>query len=115
MKILRQKIYGKRKQLIKVHIDKPAVVKFFTPEAFSRYKRGFTHDYWGGFTEESPAVFEVPKKGVYIAVVEKGTFTNPIEVTARVELTPPEFDYLNGVPENETHSKLEAEYDDTLE
>lgn len=115
MKILSKSVSGKRKQVIIVHVDKPAVVKFFTPQQFERYKKGLTHRYWGGMTENPPAEFEIPRKGQYYAVVEKGTFNTPIDLTARVEITPPKFDYMNGEPENETHSDVEVDYDDTLE
>lgn len=115
MKILSKSVQAKRSEILKVHVDQPAVVKFLTPEDYKRYKKGKTHRYWGGYTEESPARFEVPRKGSYFAVVEKGTFSNPVDLTARVEVCPPEFDYLNGMPENETHTAVEGEYDDTLE
>lgn len=115
MKILSKAIQGKRKQMIVVHTDKPTVVKFFTPNNYQRYKKGLTHRYWGGYVETPPAQFEIPRKGVYYAVVEKGSFNNPVELTARVELTPPKFDYLNVDPENETHTDVEVDYDDTLE
>lgn len=115
MKILSQTVSAKRKQILKVHIDQPTVVKYFTPENYRRYKKGLTHNFWGGYVESSPASFEIPRKGSYVAVIEKGSFKNPIEVTGRVEVCPPEFDYLNGNPENETHTDVEGEYDDTLE
>lgn len=115
MKILSKKVSAKRKQQILVHVNMPAVVKFFTPKQFENYKKGLTYRYWGGFTETMPAQFEVPKKGDYYAVVEKGTYSNPVDLTAHVELTPPTFDYLNVEEENETHTHLETEYDDTLE
>lgn len=115
MKILSKSLYGKRKQIVLVHVDKPAVVKFFSPEQYKKYKMGRTHRYWGGYSESSPAQFEIPRKGQYFAVVEKGTFSQPVDLTARVEITPPKFDYMNGDPENETHSDVEVDYDDTLE
>jgi hypothetical protein len=115
MKLLQQPVYAKRKQVIKVHIDKPAVVKFFTPDEYAKYKKGVTHNYWGGFSENSPARFEVPRKGVYHAVIELGSMSNPIQVQGKVELRDPEFQYMNGVPQNETHENIEVEYDDTLE
>jgi hypothetical protein len=115
MKILQQHVTAKRKQLIKVHVDQPAVVKFMTPENYRRYKKGLTHRYWGGFTENPPAVFEVPQKGTFVAVVEKGAFNAYLDLKAHVEVCPPEFDYMNGVAQNETHAEMEVEYDDTLE
>jgi len=115
MKILSQSVSAKRKQVVKVHVDRPAVVKFFTPDNYYKYKKGATHKYWGGFVETPPGRFEIPRKGKYIAVVEKGTFNNPVDLTARIEVSPPEFDYLNGQPENETQRAVIGEYDDTLE
>lgn len=115
MKILSKSVYAKRKQMIIVHVDCPAFVKFFTPDQYNKYKKGLTHRYWGGYSETPPAKFEIPKKGRYYAVVEKGTFNTPVDLTAHVELTPPQFDYMNGIPENETHTEVEGEYDDTLE
>jgi len=115
MKILQQPVNAKRQQVIKVHIDQPAVVKFFTPVEFKKYKKGITHKYWGGFAENSPARFEVPEKGRYHAVVELGTVKNTIQIKGKVEVKDPEFQYMNGFPQNETHDKIEVEYDDTLE
>jgi hypothetical protein len=115
MKILQQPVDAKRKQVIKVHIDKPAVVKFFTPPEFKKYKKGITHKYWGGFAENSPARFEVPAKGRYHAVIELGAALAHQGVKGTVEVKNPEFQYMNGVPQNETHDKIDVEYDDTLE
>ncbi len=115
MKILSRKVTAKKRQLISVHVDRSAIVKFFTPMQFEKYKKGLTHHYWGGFTEEMPAIFEVPQKGSYFAVVELGTYNNPIALTARVEVKPPQFSYLNVEEQNETRHQLETEYDDTLE
>lgn len=115
MKILSKSFHGKRKEVVTVHVDRPAYVKFFTPDQYHKYKGGRSHRYWGGHYEEMPAEFEVPCKGEYFAVVEKGTYNNPIELEARVEIGPPRFDYMNGSPENETHSDVVGEYDDTLE
>ncbi len=115
MKILSQSVYAKRKQVMMVHVDCPANVKFFTPEEYKKYKKGLTHSYWGGYTDSLPARFEIPRKGRYYAVVEKGTFNSPVSLSAHVEITPPQFDYMNGLPQNETHTEVEGEYDDTLE
>lgn len=115
MKILSKSFLGKRKHVVTVHVDRPAHVKFFTPDQYKKYKGGLSHQYWGGHYDEMPAEFEVPYEGEYFAVVEKGTFANPIELEARVEIGPPRFDYMNGSPQNEGQSILEGELDEALE
>ena len=47
---------------------------------FKKYKRGKTHKYYGGWQETSPVIFDVPADGLWHAVIEKGTYKQPIEV-----------------------------------
>lgn len=77
---------AKKGQTIEVTFDKPTNVKFMTATNFTKYKKGNTHTYYGGFQEESPVEFVIPKNGTWHAVIEKGTFSKPLEVSGNAIL-----------------------------
>ncbi|MBL7956139.1 MAG: DUF1883 domain-containing protein [Flavobacteriales bacterium] len=79
----------KRKEILEVEIDQPTKVKFMTARDLKAYRMGKTYSYHGGTFEESPIRFVVPYDGQWTAVVEKGTFRDPIEVHARCHVIPP--------------------------
>lgn len=114
MKFLHQPFKSKSGQRIRVHFDKPTRVLLIHSQQFDRYKRGKTYQYRGGEADESPVHFDVPFEGVWHAVIEKGTYSNPLEVSGRAELLAIPHHTLNGSEQMETHQKVE-EYDDTLE
>ncbi|WKZ67788.1 MAG: DUF1883 domain-containing protein [Flavobacteriales bacterium] len=89
MKFLHKTFELKKKEIIEVHIDVAAKVKFMTGRDFKNYKMGKTHTYYGGLFEESPVRFVVPFESVWNVVVEKGTFRNPLEVNAQCGVLPP--------------------------
>lgn len=117
MKILQKPLSAKCRQIVKVNFSKPTKVKLLSHENFEKYKKGKTHQYRGGFYEASPVEFEIPYDGVWHAVIEKGSFNNPLEVTGTVDLLQPRLDSLNGNLQNETHAAYgkNFKYDDTLE
>ena len=79
----------KRKEILEVEIDQPTKVKFMTARDLKAYRQGKTYSFHGGTFEESPIQFVVPYDGQWTAVVEKGTFRNPIEVKAQCHVVPP--------------------------
>ncbi len=89
MKFLHQTIEAQRREIIEVEIDKPTKVKFMTGREFKAYKLGKTHTYYGGLFEESPIRFVVPFDGKWTVVVEKGTYSEPLDVRASCRLTSP--------------------------
>lgn len=89
MKFLHKTFELKKKEIIEVHIDVATKVKFMTGRDFKSYKLGKTHSYYGGLYEESPVRFVVPFEAVWNVVVEKGTFRNPITVSAQCGVLPP--------------------------
>jgi hypothetical protein len=86
MKILQQPVKARKGQVITVHFDQPTKVKLLKHNDFLKYKGGKTHNYRGGHYIDSPAVFPVPADGLWHAVIEKGTYNNPLNVTGSVEL-----------------------------
>lgn len=115
MKFLHKPFQAKPKDKIEVTFDKPTKVIFLERREFERYKKGITYRYHGGFAEESPVTFEVPYKGIWHAVIEKGTFKNPLDVSGNATLIPHKYDTLNGAEQMETRKREAQEYDDTLD
>jgi hypothetical protein len=114
MKFLHQPFSARAKQRIEVSFNKPTRVLLIHESQFKAYKGGKTYKYRGGYYDESPVVFEVPSDGVWHAVIEKGTYRNPLDVTGSAKLKRPAYKTLNGPEQMETHGPVE-EYDDTLE
>ena len=114
MKFLHQPFMAKAKDRIVVNFDKPTVVLLVHSEQFNNYKGGKTYRYRGGHSQTSPVDFTVPYDGVWHAIIEKGTFSNPIEISGQAKLVKPKHRTLNGPEQIET-SQLIEEYDDTFE
>ncbi|NEN22498.1 DUF1883 domain-containing protein [Cryomorpha ignava] len=114
MKFLHQPFTAKAKERIVVDFDKPTKVLLIHTSQFAKYKGGRTYQYHGGHAETSPTEFTVPFDGVWHAIIEKGTYHNPLNVSGKAKLIKPRYSTLNGAEQNETHQKIE-EYDDTLE
>jgi len=115
MKFLQQQFTAKAGQRIIVTFSKPTRVLLIHSTQMSKYKGGKTYNYFGGFAEKSPVEFEVTNEGVWHAIIEKGNYSNPLEVTGSAKLAKIKYKTLNGSEEMETHKKLEEQYDDTLE
>ena len=86
MKILQQPVKAKRNQIIEIIFDQPVVVRLLSKNMFPKYKNGAKHTGLGGFYEKSPAKFTVPYDGIWHAVIEKGSHSNPINVTGKVNV-----------------------------
>jgi hypothetical protein len=111
MKILQQAVKVRKNQIIQVHFDKPVVVKLLSKGMFPKYKNGVRHVCQGGFFEHSPAKFTVPYDGVWHAVIEKGSYFNPLSVKGRVEILPPEIKepvYFDNEPEEDKQELIAA-------
>jgi hypothetical protein len=115
MKFLHQPFEAKAKDRIIVSFDKPTRVLLIHTSQLRNYKGGKTYRYWGGEATTSPVEFTVPFDGVWHAIIEKGTYRNPIHVTGSAERKRPRPATLNGAEQNETHEKVSGPYDDTLE
>jgi len=97
-----------------VDFDKPTTVLLIHSDQLENYKGGKTYRYRGGPADKSPVEFTVPYDGVWHAVIEKGTYKNPLEVSGKAKLVKPRHRTLNGPEQTETRQKIE-EYDDTFE
>lgn len=115
MKFLHKPIKANPYQSISVEFSRPTKVLLIHSTHFDRYKKGKTYEYRGGYAEKSPVVFDIPFEGIWHAVIEKGTFKNPINVSGNAKLIKSKHKTLNGAEQMETHAKYEEEYDDTLE
>lgn len=113
MKFLHKPFKAQAGDLIRVEFTKPTRVILLHSRQFDKYKKGRTYQYRGGNAENSPVEFTVPFDGVWHAIIEKGTYRNPLDVTGNAELLKQNIT-LNGEEQNETHTPVE-EYDDTLE
>jgi len=115
MKFLHQPFNAKEKERIVIDFDKPTKVLMVHASQINKYKGGRTFRYYGGYAEKSPVEFTVPFDGVWHAVIEKGTYNNPLEIKGKAKLVKPRHRTLNGAEQNETHHEKIEEYDDTLE
>lgn len=115
MKFLHKPFTAKQKDLITIEFDKPTKVLLLHASDFKRYKAGRTYQYRGGYSENSPVEFTVPYDGTWHAVIEKGTYNNPLKVTGNANITPHKYDTLNGLEQMESRKGVVSEYDDTLD
>lgn len=97
MKFLHVKFPGKKKEIVEVRISHSTRVKFMTAREFKRYSNARTHTYYGGTFEKGTVRFVLPFDSVWTVVVEKGTVSAPVEVTANCRLLPPDRDALSTV------------------
>lgn len=74
----------KKGTIIKVTFSEPTKVKLMSSYNFKKYKKGKTHNYYGGHYDNSPIEFVIPADGHYNCVIEKGSFNNPKDVTGDV-------------------------------
>lgn len=114
MKFLHKPFIAKSKDRIVVEFDKPTKVLLIQAPEFKKYKAGRTYRYRGGFAEKSPVEFVVPQDGTWHAIIEKGTFKKPLNVTGNAKLIPG-YDTLNGMEQLEGRKGVVSEYDDTLD
>ena len=89
MRFLHGKAKARKGHTIKVNFSEPTRVLIMTEKNFNKYKNNLTFTYYGGHKEESPFEFSAPKDGTWFVVVEKGTYHEPRNVTADIELHAP--------------------------
>lgn len=115
MKFLHKPFLAKKNDKIEVSFDKPTKVLLIEASQFSRYKKGLTYQFRGGESKKSPVTFTAPFDGTWHAIIEKGSYNNPLEVTGNAELIPHRYDTLNGSEQTGTSKRSVEEYDDTLD
>jgi len=115
MKFLHKPFLAKAKDKIEVSFDRPTKILLLESSQFSRYKKGLTYQYRGGMEKKSPVSFTVPFEGTWHAVIEKGTYNYPLEVSGNATLIPHRYDTLNGSEQTGTAKRPVEEYDDTLD
>ena len=90
MRFLYKKYQAKKKEIIQVTTDGRTKVKFLTARDFKQYQRGRTHRYYGGTFDAGEVKFVCPFDSVWHAVVEQGSYSEPIEIAASCSLLPPD-------------------------
>jgi hypothetical protein len=86
MKYLHQIFKAKKGTQIKVHFSEPTKVLLLGDYQYENYKENRTYDYRGGMLEQSPQEFEIPNDGKWHVVVERGSYFNPKNIVASVEV-----------------------------
>ena len=71
---------------IKVHFSQPAKVLLLGDYHYKNYKEHRTYNYRGGNLEHSPQNFVIPNDGLWHVVVERGSYFNPKNIVAAVEV-----------------------------
>ncbi len=97
MRFLYKKFQAKRKEIVTVEIDATTKVKFLTAHDFKLYQKGKTHRYYGGTFDEGTVKFVLPFDSVWHAVVEQGSYREPLEIQASCKLLPPDRDLLSTI------------------
>ncbi len=115
MKFLHKPFIAKTKDRVVVEFNMPTKVLLIQASEFKRYKGGHTYRYRGGFVEKSPVEFTIPHDGTWHAIIEKGTFNKPLNVTGNAKLIRHKYDTLNGLEQLESRRGVVSEYDDTLD
>jgi len=87
MKYLHRSLKAKKGTHINVHFSEPTKVLLLGDYNYKKYKDCRTYDYRGGVLESSPHQFVVPNDGLWHVVVEKGSYYNPKNIVASVEVS----------------------------
>jgi hypothetical protein len=115
MKFLHKSFRAKAKDKIEIEFDRPTRVLLLESRLFRRYRKGIEVEQIGGYEKNSPVIHEVPYDGIWHAIIEKGSYRNPLNVSGDARLIPHRYDTLNGEEQVETRQKAEQDYDDTLD
>lgn len=86
MRFLYKQLKANKGNKIRVKFSEPTRVLFMDEKQFNRYKNNQTFTYYGGFQEESPYDFVVPRSTRWYTVVEKGSYHEPKDIEAKVGL-----------------------------
>lgn len=88
MRFLHGQIKARKGDIIQVHFSQPTRILIMGKRDYEKYKNNLTFSYVGGQQEDSPYEYTAPKDMVYSVVVEKGSFYDPLDVTASVKVVP---------------------------
>lgn len=88
MKYLHKQVKAGRNCVVLVTFDKPSKVMLLKDSDYRKYKGGKTYNYRGGFAENSPVKFILPEGATWHIIIEKGSYFNPTEINATVQVLP---------------------------
>ena len=88
MKYLRKQVKARRNCVVVVTFDQPAKVMLLKDSEYNKYKEGKTYNYRGGFAKNSPVKFILPEGAIWQVIVEKGSYFNPVNMNASVQILP---------------------------
>ena len=83
MRFLRAKVKARVGERLTVEFSEPTKVLIMTDREFKKYQNHNTYSFFGG-EKESPYEFTVPKSTSWNVVVEKGSYFNPKDITAKI-------------------------------
>ncbi len=86
MKYLHRVFKAKKGTHVVVHISEPTRVLLIGDYQYKQYKEHKTFNYRGGLVEGKSQEFDIPNDGLWHVVIEKGSYYNPLPVTASVEI-----------------------------
>jgi hypothetical protein len=86
MKYLHKVFKAKKGSHVIVHFSHPTKVMLLGDSGYKQYKEHKTYNYRGGMMEGNQHEFTIPNDGLWHVVVEKGSYYNPMPVTASVEV-----------------------------
>ena len=71
-------------QAVIVHLDRRANVKVMDAANYERYRRGGSHEYFGGSATRSPAVVRPPRPGRWHVAIDLGGASGSVRATVRI-------------------------------
>lgn len=86
MKYLHQAFKAKKGNHVIVSFSEPTRVMLIGDYDYKKYKDHKTYNYRGGDLQESPHDFEIPNDGRWHVVIERGSYYNPKNIVASVEV-----------------------------
>jgi hypothetical protein len=87
MKYLHRILKVKKGTHVKVHFSQPAKVLLLGDFHYRNYKDHKTFNYRGGDLQQSPHQFTIPSDGLWHIIVERGSYYQPKNIVAAVEVT----------------------------
>jgi hypothetical protein len=87
MRYLHQEVKTRKGETIKVEVSAKTRVMIMSQREFKQYQKPRTFTYFGGIKEGSYE-FISPKDSRWVVVVEKGTWKEPINISAQASIIP---------------------------
>jgi hypothetical protein len=84
MNYLRYEITADSTDIIEVALDSQANVKLMDPYNFDRYRRGQSHQYYGGLVKRSPLTLSPPRYGKWYVTVDLGGYAGSVRAGVTV-------------------------------